>query len=1685
MKKLYAHLGFLLFTSLALAQQYGNEWINYGQKYYKFPIIQDGVYRIDSAALANSGINVSSIDPRRFQVFGRGQELAIYVQGEGDSVFNSSDYIEFYAQHNDGWLDSLVYQDTVEVVNPYYSLYTDTAVYFLTWNNSTNNLRMQWIQDTAFSAFTPVNYFFKEEVVFRPYQYQFGNTTSIGTTESHYSASEGWTDNRFPLGSSGTPFTLTTANSYAGGPPAKLWFAAVGASNDFTITPDHHLQVEYRDISSPVYRMALDTVFEAYAYIPKTKYIPVDSLGPIQTEVRFKSVIDVGFSSNYTAACYVGIKFPHTFNLENQSRYTLYLPDNTSQSKSYLKITNFNATAPIYLYDITNGKRFTVYSNGTTDSVLVPNSGGEKTCYITSESQITPISSLTPVSATASFSNFPAVTFDSAFLIVTHPTLWNEAQNYGGYRSSVNGGDFNVVIVNVEELYDQFAYGVKKNPLAIRNFCRLAYDTSGSVPPQHLFIIGKAVEAQRCRNSNQFGPYITNYNNNLVPAWGYPPTDNLITAGLNGTWLEPLIPTGRLATIAPADVDNYLAKVMDYEDNPNEEWMKHILHFAGGTDAGQVAYHSSCLGMYEYYLESPYFGGYVSTFKKFSSQPIQITISDSVTQRINNGASIMTFFGHSSATGFDQTLDSPGSYDNNGKYPLIVANGCLIGNIHRPLSFGLSGSESWVLTPNKGAIGFIGTIDQSVGASLCVYSDKFFQHLAYSSYGKSVGHCMKQAVLLSQDTLDVYINQVCMEMSLHGDPALVINSFPYPDYAITDSSVYYTPAIVSTALDSFDVSVVVTNTGKATSDTVGVELKRIFPGGASVVYNKIMTGVYYRDTVTFTLPVDKIFGPGLNKFEVMVDPTGAIAEMSELNNNVVVPPSTLFIYSGDIIPVYPYKYAIVPDDTVRLKASTGNPFAPAVNYRFEVDTNDMFLAPIAFTVINAPGGVVTWNLPLTLTDSTVYYWRVRRDDPDTVNFKWKESSFQYIAGKRGWEQAHFFQFKDDDLNYLNYNRPGRSFDFVPSGKTLICNNYGQDPSQYNSAKGSATNFLLDLTQVEYNGCTTIPSMHVAVIDPITLTAWGKRWIDNSTVPPTVYNPTHVFGNANDLSSCRNRVEYYFIFRHNDANQLNGMRTMLQDSVPDGHYILVYSWLKPMFSQWASPSVLTFMRDSLGADSITALPDTVPYILFCKKGDLNSAIELWGDSVDAFIQLQATMTNSADFGTITSELIGPAMSWDSLSWRQLALEYPSADSTRLNVIGVSASGIETQLMSLPADSSEVYLNSIDPATYPYLKLNAYIADDSLQTAPQLRKWQVFYQPAPEIAVNPPLFFSYYADTVQEGDSIRFQVAVQNISEFFMDSTLVTFWIIDNNRAIHPLPSYMANPLSPDSFLIASAVVSSRGYPGLNSLWMEINPLNTARTQYEQYHFNNITQIGFFAGVDRINPLLDVTFDGVHILNGDIVSARPNILIQLKDENMFLALNDTSDFAVFLKKPSQTLAQRVYFGPEMIFTPAVLPDNSCKINFMPVLPEDGIYELIVQAKDQSGNLSGSIDYKITFEVQNKPTITEVLNYPNPFSTSTRFVFTLTGSEVPTYMKIQIFTVTGKLVREIDKDELGNIHIGRNITDYAWDGKDEFGDQLANGVYFYRVLTELNGSAIEKNQTTADQYFTKGFGKMYLMR
>ncbi|MCX7728694.1 MAG: hypothetical protein N2203_04405, partial [Bacteroidia bacterium] len=552
------------------------------------------------------------------------------------------------------------------------------------------------------------------------------------------------------------------------------------------------------------------------------------------------------------------------------------------------------------------------------------------------------------------------------------------------------------------------------------------------------------------------------------------------------------------------------------------------------------------------------------------------------------------------------------------------------------------------------------------------------------------------------------------------------------------------------------------------------------------------------------------------------------------------------------------------------------------------------------------------------------------------------------------------------------------------------------------------------------------------------------------------------------------------------NWQQDLSNFILNNVPNGNYVLTYS-PKFVMTHTYIPQFYSAMQ-SIGSANIINLNDTLPMIIFGKKGSSpGSAHEVMAPNAHTAIDLTDSIATKWNNGFIISEIIGPAFKWKSLHWRVASIENPKTDTTILKVIGIKANGQRDTLATFTEDSLDIFNlnNYADASLYPNLQLIAFMKDNIHRTAPQLKRWQVLYDEVPECAINPKKGFFLKNDTIQQGDNLVIAYAIENIGHVaFNDSLLITYYLSKNNVQINLPIKLKFKPFYPAAIIIDTLSIPTLTLLSNNTLWIDVNPPGFPKYQLEQYHFNNILSLNFNVSKDLINPLLDVTFDNVRILNGDIVSAKPHILISVIDENKFLLLNDTSDVKVFLKKDNEQEKQ-LFFAKDLNFIPASnSTKNKCMVEYKPTL-SDGKYTLRVQANDRSNNISGLNDYRISFEVINKPSITQILNYPNPFSTSTRFVFTLTGSEVPENIDIQILTVTGKVVRTIRKEELGYIHIGRNITEYAWDGRDDFGDKLANGVYLYKVNVRLNGEKVELRQTEADNYFTKEFGKLVILR
>ncbi|MDI1353451.1 MAG: C25 family cysteine peptidase [bacterium] len=1649
------------------AQRYGNEWINYSQQYFKFPVYKEGVYRIDSTTLSKY-YNLNSTNPKNFQLYLKGKEQFLFIKGESDGLVNGGDYLEFYANSFMGEVDSLIYTNIKYVPNPYAPLFNDTIYAFLTLSNSLNNKRYVLETDTNTVAYPQADYFYAEAVHVQPVDYNFGATyLELGlVTDPHYTQEEGI----------GTPFqngnSLITAFppllTYTASPtlPFYLTLNYAGNSKDNLIQPDHRIQLFHQDQNNAMVMLS-DTIFSGFAPIRKSFALNPQTISPTSNFTLTSLSVPSFTGTNSTMLSFAKIFYPHTLNMNSQSKFNLTL-NGSPGTKSFYNFFNLatGASTTILLFDLSAGKKINTVLNGQYIRAVVPGTGNSK-YFITTETYTIPITSLVKVNETGYFNYFKKNVGNRPYILIYHPKLATSAIQYRDYRKTVQGGSFDVITATTSELYEQFGYGVNKHPISIRNFLKYLND-SLSQKPAYVFLIGKGINAREVGPSSQTV--------NLIPTMGSPSCDNLYPAELsvpnNG---RQEIPIGRIAASTNKQVNDYLLKVQEHEGSGADDWKKRVLHFVGGDDETLSNRLSSYMQVYERTIKDTLFGAEVLTFKKNTTAPIQINISDSIRNIINNGAALINFFGHGSDQGFDQAIDDPGMYNNKGKYPFVIANSCFSGNIH--LQDRTSVSENFVFASEKGSIGFLATTSFGYDNSLHDFTTGFYKALSVTRYNRGIGDVIKEATNQNALSTDKATTFVGLDMTLHGDPAIIISNGGLPDYEIRNSDISFD---LTKNTDSLGMKIKLVNHQKAVHDSIYVKIERLFPNGDSLTIMKGIAAPYYRDSMQVNMAIDFDRGIGLNKFKVKIDFTNRVFESNE-TNNATIGTVDVFVPGGDVMPAYPFKYAIVrKSSTITLKASTTDPFAPYTTYRLQLDTNDLFLNPVTSTLISTKGGVLEWLVNLPFPDSTVFFWRVSRDSiSPQKSFVWRQSSFQMIEGKRGWGQSHFNQFKNDNFQFVTYKKDLRKFVFENSRYSVGARS-GIFPNLFLTSFNSFfNNYMLDAWSATFDG------WNFAVFDSISGQPWKAIAINTPSPGSGIYNNCASQGGRNVFS-------FGPVSECGAQPWLQDMRNFL-NALPPSNYVLGYTTgaFDPKYSQLSTYSNALYTAfESVGLGSIRSTPDTVAYIFFGRKGMIaGQARELIGKNKKEIIYLEDSIKTTWRDGYIASEVVGPSKKWNSLHWRVKPLETSAGDTTLLKLVGIKANGQLDTLQTFKEDSTDIYAlsNYIDAGTYPFLKLVAFMRDNVHRSAPQLKRWQVLFEEAPECAINPLKGFASINDSLQEGDVVTFRFPIENIGvKNFEDSLVVTYWIEDNQRTKQLLPaSLKARPFKAGQVIVDTVKINSYQLKGNNTLWIYVNPIQHPRYQYEQLQSNNIGRYAFTVHGDITNPLLDVTFDGVRILNGDIVSAKPNILITLKDENKFLALNDTSAFSVFLQTPNQSLQQRIYFAQGLQFTPAQLPKNSASITYQPVLQVDGKYTLMVQAKDRSRNASGASDYRVQFEINSKPSVTSVLNYPNPFSTSTRFVFTLTGSEIPEVFTIQIMTITGKIVREITRSELGYMHIGRNISEYAWDGRDNYGDRLANGVYLYRVITKLNGEDIEKNSTSADKFFVKEFGKMVLMR
>ncbi len=1696
--------------------QLNNSWINYNNTYYKFYVAKDTLCRISQPTLAAAGL--STVPAQNFQLWRNGKQVRIYTSVPS-GVLGAADYIEFWGEMNDGKVDAELYRKPEFQLDDKYNLFTDTATYYLTVNAAGGNLRYTNANNPVAGNVLPADaYFMRRIEAHYKAALNPGYARTLGTEDvysSSYEENEGWTSNGI-YSCCHLSKSIFDLNKYSAGPANSVTFTvtAAGASPLYTrdLTAKFFNNVVLGQTGQltpmPYYTSRRDTVRNLPLTVLTSPSSLAVAIGPKNSSYPLGDHIVV---SNFS------VTYPATFNFNNQTNF--YFELKASATGNYLVITNFNSggTDPVLL-DINNGLRYTGNTAvaGQVRFVLPPSSDTLRKFNLVSAASgnIQPVSQL--VSKT--FLNLTNTANQADYIIISNPALYdngsgvNYVEQYRQYRSSVDGGGYNAKIYDINELKEQFAFGIKLHPAAIRDFIRWA-DANFAVKPKFVFLIGRAVTYLSYKNNEYSGPNGT-YNTDLdklcmVPTFGWPASDVLM-ACTPGTYI-PLVPIGRLGAVSGNEVNNYLQKMKQYEQAQrsalqtinNKAWMKNMVHIAGGADSLESASFKAKLDSYKNIAQDTLFGAHVETFIKSSAGPVQEASSNRINELFNEGLSVINYFGHSSSNLLGFNLSNPEDYQNQGKYPFILVNGCLAGNFFEYDPMRLAGnkslSEKYIFENQKGSIAFFADSHFGIEPFLDFYNAALYREFCQKNYGGTAGDQIKsvlQQLGNNPQSLDYFQRIHLEELTLHGDPALRINNHAKPDYVIEEQQIKVSPSIISVADNSFNLKVSMFNIGRAINDTIRVLIKRKLPNDSiKVLFNQRIPAIKYMDSVVMTVPINPVTDKGLNTIMVSLDTENKINELSETNNSTE---KQFLIYEDEIRPAYPANFSILRQQNITYSATTANPLVQQRQYIMEVDTTEKFNSPFKKTYnASGNGGIVDFTPSnITFTDSTVYYWRTGIVPVNSnAGIIWNTSSFVYLpASTDGWNQSHLYQHFKSAYDNIKLDSTSRIFSFTPRVSTVISNN-GNYPTSLE--QGSDFNMQINGAQFIENGCGYATSstrllvfylFNPASLDPIKNTPYGTPGMWGS-------------GNCDQSGA-----EYNFEFDYGElgaAGALKRKKIMdFMDSIPSGYYVVVKNATADTSKVLGGPGFWSFANDwkndgpagttlrdkffNTGFALIDSFNTSKTFTFVYKKND-PAYTPNFGITSGPLQKLsyQFTISGRRAEGTITSPVFGPSKKWEFLHWRGNSVETPTADVVRIEVYGVTNAGTSSLLKTI-TNARDTTLDFINAAQYPYVQLKYYTSDFSVATPYQLRYWRINGQPVPEGAVAPNILYNF-KDTVEQGEVIDFKIAFKNISAAAFDSAMkFKFTITDNNNFTNPVTLPKGKVLIAGDTLSVRYKIDTKNYPGNNTLFLEVNPNND---QPEQLHYNNILFKDFYVKPDNYNPLLDVTFDGVHILNRDIVAAKPHIFIKLKDESRFMALSDTSLLKVQVVFPDNSV-HTYNFGDTMRFNPANLAtgDNAATIDLMPYFTQDGSYQLIVSGKDVVGNKSGNLDYKVVFNVINKPMISNLLNYPNPFTTSTAFVFTLTGSELPQNMRIQILTISGKVVREITKDELGPIHIGRNITEFKWDGTDMYGQKLANGVYLYRVLTNLDGKSLDIYQAKGDKtdkYFTKGYGKMVLLR
>ncbi|GIV60653.1 MAG: hypothetical protein KatS3mg043_1742 [Rhodothermaceae bacterium] len=1562
-------------------------WYHPDRPYLKVGVVEDGVYRLTGQDLAAAGLSLAGIDPATFRLFENGREVPLHYEGTAGTM-QPGDFLAFVGRRNRGDDEAWAYnyEDTFQS-STFFSLYTDTTYYWLTWNGppglryatpgATGGLARTTARDTLH---------LEEDAL-----YFFGDPFATGNPL--YTRGEGYYWDRFAH-TSGNPITRTydaILTAPAPGTPDTLRVRV--QLNAETSTPHRViLSLRLREGSTTTF-VPVDTAsWSGTAFAALTASVPQDRLpADGNLAVRLTSTNDFDNTPvNRVLLDWIEVVYTRSLTA-SANRLSFAVPE----GGTYRFTLSGFSDGPVWVFAPAHGAAFARTAAGGIVTVEDAPPGAARYWAVGATGFRTP-ARLHPDTP----SDWANPASEADYVIVTTPVLWASAEALAAYRSGPEGGNHTVVIVDVQDVFDQFDYG-RPTPLALRRFVRTTQ--AWATPPRFLVLWGDALYPNRTRPRPGWE----------VPSFGHAASDGWFAMQQDGLddYTERLA-VGRLPLRDNDTGFLFVEKLAHYESRPLAAWQKRALFLVGGTSAlEQSTLQSFALEWSRTVHHTPAALDTLHFFKN-ASEPLDPTFRDSLQVAFRNGASWVTYFGHSAAQTWEIVTAPPRTFDNADRLPVVLSLGCFTGDFATGTGAGsdlLSFSEQLVLETRNGSIAHWGASSSGTILASAQLSDEIHRSVfvdTLRTLGLALQEAKRRYSLTRRDPLAV---KHVLQYGLIGDPATRLSLPTRPDFTLTPAALLVTPEAPIPADSALTVTVRARNYGLLPADSVDLELLHTAPGGATTRHVQRLPPFGLEHVAAFTIPLDAD-SPGEHRLRATLDPPDAYAEEDETNN---VAERTQVVFSTGLSLVEPGAFGLVPTPSPTLRVSLADPMPQPV--LFQLDVAPTFDTP-ALRVHRTPPArlAATWQ-PDGLTDGTTYYWRARIDQPDQAeNWKTGILTVDTALGQTGWLQQGPLFRENTQSPFLEHTGTAWRFKTYAMEVSAASSRDG-GPEVYNGQ------FVVNSELYERNQL----GFGLLVLDGGTGAVRGHGSMP--TYPNNFEDPAAAFAELQAVAALARPGDYVLARTRHKGNR-DGV-TVIPDSV------------KAVFR-------------ALGSTAIDTLTYRHLWIMISRVDDPAFTLEWVAPPDDGRHEIMQAVELTFRFGegTTLSPPIGPAQAWHTLGW---AADTGTSGTVRVAVLSADGAEVLIDDRTIPGT---VDLSALDARRHPFIRLRATLADTTARTTPQLTRWYVGYDAVPELALDPATL-TLSADTLLEGAPLEIGVTARNLSATPAETALLDYLVIDPaNETTRVHTDTLRNLVEAAS---STFTLPTRGRVGTHRLQLVLRQPERP----EQAVFNNLLRTPFVVRRDATPPSFDVLIDGIAyphdpdpVVNLQdpalpFVPARPTIEITVRDDNPFIPLQgDTTVVTVTLddrRIPFDRLAGK-------------RNDNELRLRFQPDFSgSDSTHTLVVHVRDGSGNEAEGSPYQVHFRTATDLRIEPVYPYPNPMNNFTVFAFRLIGPDAARIedFRLRLYTITGRLLREFDLIENpallegGSLRIGWNKV--RWDGTDADGDPVATGVYLYRVF------------------------------